>query len=258
MRHLTRLTAVTALAVVLLLAVSSQLPAERVDPLRAAFLATGAGRLDAVRYSGIGATYTGEGAGAAWTRTPFHRYDADVNLATGVVRQHLAPVPDGDTVTVAPPAGSAWDARAAGTGNDADAGAARASGGDIDGDAVPRAWLTPHGFLKAARAYDAHITPGVRETAIAFERGRYRVAGVLNERYQVDRVQVWALADGDARGGAAPRPRVDVRFSDYEPMAGTGTFPRHITEAREGRPVLDLWVWAARGVPSRLRLTPTF
>lgn len=260
MRHLTRLTAVTALAVLLLFALSSQLPAAPVDPLLAAFQATGAGRLDVVRYSGIGATFVaGQGAGDAtgWTRAPFHRYDANVDLTTGVVQVRLTPVPAGDVVTASSRSDATREV-------EAPAGADAATG--TQAGTVPRVWLTPHGFLKAARAHEARVASGPRETAIVFEHERHRVAGFLNDRYQVDRVQVWAVEDGgpvnaggDTRTGAsAPsrEARIEVRYRDYEPMPGGGAFPRHIIETRHGQPMLDLWVWAASGVPARVRLTP--
>jgi hypothetical protein len=227
MYRLTRLTAVTALAGGLLFMLSAQLPAEPVDPLRAAFMAIGASRLDSVRYSGIGATFAAdpaESAAAPWVRQPFHRYDAEVSLATDTVRVSVTPVPEGRSVTAAAPLQAL-----AGPVSAVVDGAMAGSG------AVPRAWLSPHGFLKAARAHAARVTARPRETEVAFTYGRHRVIGFLNDRYQVDRVQTSG---------------VEFRYRDYEPMPGRGAFPRHITETHGGRLTLDLWVWAATAVPA--------
>ncbi len=246
MHRLTRLTAATALAVGLLFALSAHVPAEPVDPLRAAFFAIGAGRVDAVRYSGIGATFAADPerpATAPWTRTPFHRYDAEADYLSASLRVRVTPVPDGHAVTAPAPRPEA------GT---------RVVDGPAPGeDAVPRAWLTPHGFLKAARAHQARVTSGAHETEIAFEyRGR-RVVGFLNDRYQVDRVQTSVAGGRSAGARAGDDAGVEIRFRDYEPMPGMGAFPRHITETRGGRLTLDLWVWAAAAVPASALAAPS-
>lgn len=244
MHRLTRLTAAAALAAGWLFALSAQVPAEPVDPLRAAFFATGAARVDAVRYSGIGATFAAgpaTPAGTPWVRLPFHRYDAEADYLSSTLRVRVTPVPAGQTVMVPAPGPGAvsLDSEPAGA------------------NPIPRAWLTPHGFLKAARAHHARVTAGARETEVAFEFGGHSIVGVLNDRYQVDRVQTWAPGRRDGRAGSGAGDAVDgdaagveIRFRDYEPMPGVGAFPRHITETRGGRLTLDLWVWAAAAVRS--------
>lgn len=244
MPRLTRLTAGTALAAGLLFALSAQVPAEPVDPLRAAFLAIGAARVEVVRYSGIGATFAAEPtrpADAPWVRTPFHRYDAEVDYRSSTVRVRVTPVPAGQTVTVPSPG----------------PGAVRVDGASAGAGPIPRAWLTPHGFLKAARAHQAVVTHGARETEVAFEyRGR-RVVGFLNDRYQVDRVQASVVGERRTATQSADDAEVEIRYRDYEPMPGAGAFPRHVTETRGGRLTLDLWVWAAASVKSAVVRTPS-
>lgn len=102
-------------------------------------------------------------------------------------------------------------------------------------DPLQQVWATPHGFLKAAMANGATTRTVPLGTEVSFSAEGRPFVGILNEQHQVDRVQTWV--DGPARADGL----VETFYRDYE-RHGAVTFPRHITQQRDGYPTLDLWV----------------
>jgi hypothetical protein len=96
-------------------------------------------------------------------------------------------------------------------------------------------WATPHGFLKAASANRATTRTVELGTEVRFSVEGRRYVGILNEQNLVDRVQTWV--DDSALGDGL----VETFYRDYE-RHGAVMFPRHITQHKDGFPMLDMWV----------------
>jgi hypothetical protein len=101
------------------------------------------------------------------------------------------------------------------------------------------AWMTPQGFLKAARAANAAVREVPLGIELSFTWGGRTVVGVINPRNEVDRVQTWV--DDKGRGDQM----VETLFRDYEKTASGVWFPTHITQSRGRYPSLDVWLSAA-------------
>jgi len=101
-----------------------------------------------------------------------------------------------------------------------------------------RFWLTPFGFIKGALANNATISPtkiaGVPYTLVTFVvQNKYRVAGYIDEKNLVYRVETWI--DDDVLGDML----TEVWFNDYKDFDGV-KFPTLIVEKQSGHPVLIL------------------
>ena len=101
-------------------------------------------------------------------------------------------------------------------------------------------WLTPFGFIKGALANNATVIPariaGVPYTQVTFAvQNKYKVAGYINEKNLVDRIQTWI--DNDVMGDML----TEVWFSEYKDFDGL-KFPTLIVEKQAGFPVLILGV----------------
>jgi glyoxylase-like metal-dependent hydrolase (beta-lactamase superfamily II) len=101
-------------------------------------------------------------------------------------------------------------------------------------------WLTPFGFLKGALANNATVSSakiaGVPYTLVTFAvQNKYRVAGYINEKNLVDRVQTWI--DNDVLGDML----TEVWFNEYKDFDGL-KFPSLIVEKQAGFTVLTLGV----------------
>ena len=97
---------------------------------------------------------------------------------------------------------------------------------------------SPQGFVNAARAANASVRAVPRGAEVSFTKDGHTVIGLLNERHEVDRVQMWV--DGQGHGDSM----VETLFRDYEKTPSGILFPRHITRSQAGRPALDVWVSA--------------
>jgi glyoxylase-like metal-dependent hydrolase (beta-lactamase superfamily II) len=111
-------------------------------------------------------------------------------------------------------------------------------------DRLTQIWLTPHGFLKAAKMSGATTKAeklgGKDMTRISFTaHGKYRMIGLLNAQLQLERIETWV--DNTVLGDMP----VEVTFSDYKDMGGI-TFPTRIAEKRGGYPTLDLTISAVQ------------
>jgi glyoxylase-like metal-dependent hydrolase (beta-lactamase superfamily II) len=99
-------------------------------------------------------------------------------------------------------------------------------------------WSTPHGFLKAAQAHDATMTPSREGTAVSFAiDSTHRMTGVIDAKRHVRRVQTWTAQSivGDML--------VETLYESYRDFGGV-QFPSHIVQKQDGFPSLDLTVTA--------------
>jgi glyoxylase-like metal-dependent hydrolase (beta-lactamase superfamily II) len=105
-------------------------------------------------------------------------------------------------------------------------------------------WTTPHGFLKAAAANNATSTPADGGSDVTFTAaGKYRYAGRINARNEVERVQTWI--DNPVLGDTP----VEFAYSDYRDFGGV-RFPGRIVRTQGGHPVLELTVSSVSANPS--------
>jgi glyoxylase-like metal-dependent hydrolase (beta-lactamase superfamily II) len=100
--------------------------------------------------------------------------------------------------------------------------------------------LTPFGFIKGALANNATVSSariaGAPYTQVTFAvQNKYKVAGYINEKNLVDRIQTWI--DNDVLGDML----TEVWFSEYKDFDGL-KFPTLIVEKQAGFPVLILSV----------------
>jgi glyoxylase-like metal-dependent hydrolase (beta-lactamase superfamily II) len=101
-------------------------------------------------------------------------------------------------------------------------------------------WLTPHGFIKAARAgktaVRAETVRGARKAVITVTTPlQVRLEGVVNDRNLVERVETWFANPvlGDMK--------LEAVFSDYRDFGGI-VFPARIIHRSGGYPVLDITI----------------
>jgi glyoxylase-like metal-dependent hydrolase (beta-lactamase superfamily II) len=105
-------------------------------------------------------------------------------------------------------------------------------------------WSTPHGFIKAALANNATLTPANGGSQVSFTvGGKYKYEGTINAQNQVDKVQTWI--DNPVLGDTP----VETTFSDYRDFGGV-MFPGRIVRKQGGHPVLDITVSQATANPA--------
>jgi glyoxylase-like metal-dependent hydrolase (beta-lactamase superfamily II) len=98
--------------------------------------------------------------------------------------------------------------------------------------------VTPHGFLKAARANAATSEPANGGSIVSFTvGGKDKYVGTINAQNQVEKVQTWI--DNPVLGDTL----VETTYSDYRDFGGV-MFPGHIVRTQGGHPVLDITVSA--------------
>jgi hypothetical protein len=112
-------------------------------------------------------------------------------------------------------------------------------------------WLTPHGFLKAAAANGAVakaiLEGGKPAMSLSFKVGRYTLAGVIDARNLVTRIET-----------KVPEPvmgdmPVQVTFTDYKTF-GPMRFPGHILQTQGGWRTFELEVASAQANPPNAAL----
>jgi glyoxylase-like metal-dependent hydrolase (beta-lactamase superfamily II) len=104
-------------------------------------------------------------------------------------------------------------------------------------------WTTPHGFLRAAAANSATVSPAAGGSEVSFTVGTHRYVGTINAQNQVERVQTWI--DNPILGDTP----VEFRYSDYRDFSGV-MFPARIVRTQGGHPVLDLTVSSVTANPT--------
>ena len=96
-------------------------------------------------------------------------------------------------------------------------------------------WLTPHGFLKAAKENNATAAKGLGGTVLTFTSGKFKVNGTIDAQNLVARTATWL-----------PNPvlgdmLVETTYSGYEDYNGV-KFPSTIVQKQGGFPTFDLKV----------------
>ena len=96
-------------------------------------------------------------------------------------------------------------------------------------------WVTPQGFLKAARANNATSEPANGGSTITFASAGKKYVGTINAQNHVEKVQTWL--DTPVLGDTL----VETTYSDYRDFGGV-MFPGRIVRTQGGHPVLDITV----------------
>jgi glyoxylase-like metal-dependent hydrolase (beta-lactamase superfamily II) len=96
-------------------------------------------------------------------------------------------------------------------------------------------WVTPHGFLKAARANNATVEPANGGSMVTFTSAGKKYVGTINVQNLVDKVQTWL--DSPVLGDTL----VETTYSGYRDFGGV-VFPGRIVRVQGGHPVLDITV----------------
>jgi glyoxylase-like metal-dependent hydrolase (beta-lactamase superfamily II) len=96
-------------------------------------------------------------------------------------------------------------------------------------------WVTPQGFLKAARANNATSEPANGGSTITFASAGKKYVGTINAQNRVAKVQTWL--DTPVLGDTL----VETTYSGYRDFGGV-MFPGRIVRTQGGHPVLDITV----------------
>jgi len=100
-------------------------------------------------------------------------------------------------------------------------------------------WASPQGFIKAALAHGATVTPGKSTHRVEFQIGKYRYQGQLDEEGVPRRVQTWL--DSPVLGDTP----IEFHYDEYRDFSGV-RFPTAIRREVAGHPWYDLRVTAVR------------
>ena len=210
--------------------------------VQAAAETMGASTIQSIQYSGTGSAFPigqAQSPGGPWPRFELAKYVASVDYAVPAMREETVR----RDVEFPPRGGGAGPFNPA-TGQ----GGMRPIPGDVvqavtrDGRSEAgqiQIWMTPHGFLKAAAAHNAVVTPikanGRTLHAVSFVAAGRTFTAHINDRHLVERIAT-----------IAPNPLVgdmtlETLFSDYKDYAGV-KFPSHIVQLQGGHPTLDVAV----------------
>jgi glyoxylase-like metal-dependent hydrolase (beta-lactamase superfamily II) len=190
----------------------------------------------------VGQNYT---ADEAWPRVTVKNYTALINYDTNSARVELlremgAVMPRGggapffgEQRQVQVVSGDyAWNVPAA-------AGAPAAPNPDAAPERMLAIWSTPTGFVKAAMANNATLTPSGPSTDVSFTvGGKYKMEGTINAEGQVEKVRTWI--DQPIVGDML----IETTYSDYKDFGGGAMRPSHLVQTQDGYPSLDLTVSA--------------
>jgi glyoxylase-like metal-dependent hydrolase (beta-lactamase superfamily II) len=101
-------------------------------------------------------------------------------------------------------------------------------------------WSGPTGFVKAAMANNATLTPNGTSTDVAFTiGGKYKMEGTINADGHVEKVRTWF--DQPIVGDML----VETTYSDYKDLGGGAMRPTHIVQTQDGFPSWDITLTAA-------------
>lgn len=228
-----------------LLVLSLGVAAQDADLVETASRAMGASGLRSLEYSAAGSIFLlGQAAspGGPWPRFTLTRYAVAVDYVAPAMREELVRVDD-----ERPPRGGGAGPFNPATGQ----GGIRPIPGAISQVQVRdgrteigrlQIWMTPHGFLQAAAANKATVTPlsGGRRHAVSFVApGKYVMTATLDEQNLVEAIETRIP---NAVLGDMP---VEWRFSNYRAVGGVQV-PGRIVQRQGGHPILDLTVGEAR------------
>jgi hypothetical protein len=258
MRHIAIILAVGAMSVG-----TGSLPGQR-SVIEDAARALGADSVKTLQFTASGATFSvGQNytPSEPWPRVTLKRYTALIDYGTAsmrldLVREMGATMPRGGGVPFTGElhqiqgsnAQAAWDVPipanpAAGSLPTAPCTPPEAGGTAAfpvpPASHVPCAlvlWATPQGFVKAAIANHATLTPAAEGTAVSFSvDGTHKMTGTIDAPHHVTRVQTWI--DQSIIGDML----VETEFTGYRDFGGI-EFPSHIVQKQDGFPALDLTV----------------
>ena len=237
------LVAAPLLAIGLSIALRAQEPQAVVPAvIESASKTMGVAGLQSIQYSGAGSTFlVGQAAspGGPWPRFELAKYVASVNYAGPAMREETVR----RDVEFPPRGGGAGPFNPA-TGQ----GGMRPIPGDVvqtlvrdgrtEAGVVP-IWMTPHGFLKAARSSRTVLTSrtsrGRTIQVVTLEAGGRTLSADINDQRLVERIRTTVA---NSVLGIVP---VEAVFSDYKDYGGV-RFPTRIVQSQGGHPTLDLTV----------------
>lgn len=179
--------------------------------------AMGAENLRTIHVSGTGSHARDIGqnrsTNTAWPVERVKAYTRQMDFETGRSYAQLVRLQDGseETLTEYISAGSPWSSQY-------------------------RFWLSPFGFIKGALANNATVSSSkigaTPYTVVTFSvQNKYKVAGYINDRNIVDRVQTWV--DNDVLGDML----TEAWFNDYKDFDGL-RYPTLIVEKQAEYPIL--------------------
>jgi glyoxylase-like metal-dependent hydrolase (beta-lactamase superfamily II) len=213
--------------------------------LDAAETAMGIKDLSSIQYSGTGSSYfVGQtpAPGGPWVHYTLSRYVADVNYATASMREALDRVQDDGGA----PFGGAhqvWLVSGSDAWNDDPSTPSPREPGSRVRSAELRGieiWLTPPGFIKAAKANKASVKKKGANFVVTFTTAdRHKVTGVLNAQHLVERVET--AIDNPAVGDLP----IGMTFENYQTFGGM-KFPAKIIETIGAHPALELTVTSVK------------
>ncbi|MFN8060705.1 MAG: MBL fold metallo-hydrolase [Vicinamibacterales bacterium] len=108
-------------------------------------------------------------------------------------------------------------------------------------------WLTPQGFVRAARAAHAAVSPATRAGksigVVAFTHDGAKVTGIIDDEGRVTEIETQR---GNAVLGDMP---VRVTFEGYKAF-GDVVYPTHVQQIEGSHPVFDLDITSVHATPS--------
>jgi len=263
----------TVLAGSCTLVLAAVLAARQRDVLKTADETLTASAIKTLRFTASGATFSvGQNfsPNEPWPRVALKNYTAVIDYGTSSIQQELvremgATMPPGGGVPftgelrqIQGATGNyAWDmpvpedseagSLPAGPCTPPEAGGTAPQTAPAPEDQLPcilMLWATPQGFVKAAIANHATTTRTKDGTEVSFTiLGKHKMTGIINAKYQVERVRTWA--DQSIVGGML----VETEYRDYKDFGGV-PFPSHIMQTTDGFPSLDLTVTSVTNNPA--------
>ena len=116
-------------------------------------------------------------------------------------------------------------------------GAPAAPAPDTQPERMLAIWSTPTGFVKAAMANNATVTPNGTSSDLSFTvGGKYKMEGTINADGHVEKVRTWI--DQPIVGDML----VETTYSDYKDFGNGVVRPSHLVVTQDGFPSLDLTI----------------
>ena len=238
----------TVLAAGVAIAMGSAACSKPAGTLEAAEETLGAANVKSIEYSGTGKWFQfGQAPNPTLPWPPFDvsSFKAAINYETPSARVDMVrkqtlelprvrPVPAEARPTQVVSGTYAWNLAAPAGAAPGTAPVAQAQPAAVE-ERTMEIWVTPQGFLKAARANTATSEPANGGSTVSFAAAGKKYVGTINAQSQVEKVQTWM--DTPVLGDTL----VETVYSDYKAFGGV-MFPAHIVRTQGGHPVLDITV----------------
>jgi glyoxylase-like metal-dependent hydrolase (beta-lactamase superfamily II) len=210
--------------------------------LDAAETAMGITGISSVQYSGSGSSYfvgQSPAPGGPWLHYVLKSYVADIDYTTPSMRQELDRIQDdggtpfGGTHQIWNVSGrDAWNL----TGDSPAPQYRDPSGNRTAEQRALEIWLTPAGFVKAARANNATVRMQGAKKIVTFTMpDRHRIIGTIDAQNLIEKTET--VIDNPVVGDMP----ISMTFSGYQTFNGV-KFPTKIVESIGGGPALELTV----------------